>query len=338
MMFGARTGYRLLRALALARAGRKAPVFCSWFVTHRCNIRCRGCIYYEAFPKESEMDTGTARAFIDGVADAGIPFLIYLGGEPLVRKDIHDLTAHAASRSLYQVMFTNGVRVDQKTARLLCRDVAKAIFSIDGPEHANDWVRGKGSFRRAMAGLKTFLKARDGRTGCYVSVGLNRRSWPVLPDFLSELKRMGVDRAKLQPNFLPGSGPGNDDLWPGMSALKKFMAANPGFITADERFLKDLGTFFKRESNLDFCGATMLSHIAVTADGTVSACCDHFVPLGTVRDEPLGSILAKNHTAALRKVAECPGCVRQDFYLYRRFALDPLWTLRSADFRAILNL
>ncbi|MBI5525489.1 MAG: radical SAM protein [Deltaproteobacteria bacterium] len=318
--------------------GRKAPVFCSWFVTHRCNLKCRGCIYYEGFPKEKEMDTAAARALIDGVADAGIPFLIYLGGEPLVRRDIHELTAHAGSRGIYQVMFTNGIRVDEKTAGALCRDMAKVIFSIDGPERANDWVRGKGSFARAMGGLKTFLEKRSDGTGCYVSVGINRRSWPLIPEFLAELRAMGVDRAKLQPNFLPGHRPDEAGVGPTLSALRKFAASHPGFMTADERFVQDLGTFLRRDSNLDFCGATMLSHIAITADGTVSACCDHFVPLGHVRDKPLKDILKKDHTVALRKVAECPGCVRQDFFLYRRFALDPLWTLRPADFRALRNL
>jgi MoaA/NifB/PqqE/SkfB family radical SAM enzyme len=338
MKLTAVTAYRLARALARARVGKKSPVFCSWFVTSRCNLKCRGCIYYEQFPAEKEMDTGEARRFVDDLAAAGIPFLIYLGGEPLVRRDIFDIAAHARGRGIYQVMFTNGIKVDLATARRLCAMLEKVIFSIDGPRPANDHVRGKGSFEKAMAGLTTFLEARDRATGCYVSVGINEKSWPQIPAFLEELRRMGVDRAKLQPNFLPGYRPDNSEVAPVLAKLLAYAREHPSFFAADERFLRDLRTFFGRENNLDFCGATMLSHIAVTADGTVSACCDHFVPLGSVRGESLAAILAKDHTAALRKVAECPGCVRRDYQIYRRFALDPLWTLRPADFRMLKNL
>lgn len=331
MAFSLKTAYRLARAMALPRLGLRQTVFCSWFVTSRCNLKCTGCIYYEAFPAEREMDTAAARGFIDQVADAGIPFLIYIGGEPLVRRDLLDLAAHARGRGIYQVLFTNGLKVDHPAARALCRDFGKVIFSIDGPAEANDHVRGKGSFARAMAGLQAFLAARARGTGCYVSVGINRRSWPLIPAFLEELRRLGVDRVKLQPNFLPAHKPDAAGVAPVIAQLQAYAKAHPRFFAADRAYLADLRAFLTRDNNLDFCGATLLAHIGVTADGTVSACCDHFIPLGSVRDEPLRAILARDHTEALRKVGGCAGCVRRDFTIYRRFARDPLWTLRPSD-------
>lgn len=80
----------------------------SWMTTNRCNLKCVHC-YQDADECDNrELSTEEARAMISGIARAGFKIMIFSGGEPLMRDDIFDLVAHAASCGLRPVFGSNG--------------------------------------------------------------------------------------------------------------------------------------------------------------------------------------------------------------------------------------
>ena len=80
----------------------------SWMTTNRCNLKCAHC-YQDADECDSrELSTEEARTMISQIARAGFKIMIFSGGEPLMRDDIFELVAHAASCGLRPVFGSNG--------------------------------------------------------------------------------------------------------------------------------------------------------------------------------------------------------------------------------------
>lgn len=104
----------------------------SWMTTNKCNLKCAHCYQDADDATDRELSTEEARAMIDGIARAGFRVMIFSGGEPLMRPDIYDLVAYAASRGLHPVFGTNGTLIDDETAVRLKKSGARAMgISVD---------------------------------------------------------------------------------------------------------------------------------------------------------------------------------------------------------------
>ncbi len=131
-----------------------------WNATKRCNLRCEHC--YAAADTESapgELTTAEGKALLDDLAEFGVPVVLFSGGEPLVRRDLPELVAHAADRGLRPVLSTNGTLLTRERAREL-RDAGLqyAGISVDGLRERNDRIRGqRGAFDAAVRGIEACL-------------------------------------------------------------------------------------------------------------------------------------------------------------------------------------
>ena len=129
----------------------------SWMTTNRCNLKCAHC-YQDADECDSrELSTEEARTMISQIARAGFKIMIFSGGEPLMRDDIFELVAHAASCGLRPVFGSNGTLITPEIARKLKEAGACAmgisIDSLDAEKH--DIFRGvPGAHAATLAGIE----------------------------------------------------------------------------------------------------------------------------------------------------------------------------------------
>jgi radical SAM protein with 4Fe4S-binding SPASM domain len=112
----------------------------SWNLTQRCNLFCAHC-YLSAAPGASgagELDTAECRRVMADIARVNPnTFLILTGGEPLLRKDIYELSARGRDHGFTVVLGTNGVLLRDKQARLLREHgVQGASLSLDSTDPA----------------------------------------------------------------------------------------------------------------------------------------------------------------------------------------------------------
>lgn len=145
---------------ATAGARRDAGPVVVWNCTRACNLKCRHCYAAAGSPAgEEEMDTRTARDFLEQLAAFHVPVLLLSGGEPLVRPDIFDLMNDAVQKGLRVTLSTNGTLIDRGTARDLKRiGISYVGISVDGAEEKHDAFRGqKGAFAAALEGIRNCL-------------------------------------------------------------------------------------------------------------------------------------------------------------------------------------
>ncbi len=166
-----------------------------WNSTKACNLRCIHCYYTaRAEPDPDELTTSEAEAFIDDLAEFGVPVLLFSGGEPLMRHDLCRLGAYAVRRGIRTVISTNGTLIDKESAeRIKEAGFSYVGISLDGIGETNDRFRGmSGAFDQALAGFHNCQSARV-RTGLRLT--LNKHNVEDLSDILDLLQDEGIPRA-----------------------------------------------------------------------------------------------------------------------------------------------
>src|ERR1700739_4925215 len=109
-------------------------------LTHRCPLRCPYCSNpLELSRASAELDTGTWCRVFGEAAALGVLQVHFSGGEPLVRRDLVELVAHAAKAGLYVNLITSGIGLD---ARRLARLVEAGLEHVQLSLQDSDSVTG----------------------------------------------------------------------------------------------------------------------------------------------------------------------------------------------------
>ena len=162
----------------------------SWMTTNQCNLKCVHCYQDAEERQERELSTDEGKKMIDEIAKAGFKIMIFSGGEPLLRPDIFDLVAHAASRGLRPVFGTNGTLITEDVAARLkeCGAMAMGISvdSLDPAKH--DKFRGlPDAYDLTMRGIEACKKAGLPFQLHTTVVDWNRSEVCAITDFAQEI-------------------------------------------------------------------------------------------------------------------------------------------------------
>ena len=179
-----------------------------WNVTRRCNLKCKHC-YYPAGKKSArrELTRAEGMQLIADLGAAGVPVLLFSGGEPLLREEVFTWGSAAAAAGIHPVLSTNGTMLTDAIAdRLLRCGFAYVGVSLDGVRSAHDEFRGEcGSFDKALGGLRA---ARDAGLATGVRFTVCAENVSELPGLLDLVEREGIPRFCLYHLVYAGRGAG----------------------------------------------------------------------------------------------------------------------------------
>ncbi|GAA4548927.1 radical SAM protein [Amycolatopsis samaneae] len=234
----------MLNLIDEAKAGRlPTPTFASWLITRACNLKCYYCFASARKKDPDELTTGEAMRVIEDLADTGVFYLSYIGGEPLLRKDIYQLIDYSTDLGIYTGIHTNGMLVREDTVAKL-KDVGCQILGVSIDSHdpiVHDRVRGvSGSLVGAKRAVLESVKAG---IRCSIRIVVTEDSLPALPDLFNWARDTGVEELIIIPIFMVGRAAGTPDdrradilgkelFWKGLDVLRE--VANPLGITVPE--------------------------------------------------------------------------------------------------------
>lgn len=134
-----------------------------WVHTNNsCNLACSHCLVSSGPDGDRGLPTADLTRILDEARALGTKRFCFTGGEPLVREDIAQLCENVLGDPEAElVILTNGTLFRgsrYESLRCLDRERIKLQISLDG-SHAgtNDPIRGRGSFERIVAGIKTAI-------------------------------------------------------------------------------------------------------------------------------------------------------------------------------------
>src|SRR5689334_19922638 len=135
-----------------------APLFLAWQLTNRCSARCLACCE-ESGPDRAwrdELSRAEALDLVRRIADSGIPYVAFGGGEPLGVPHCWELFDALAAGGVGLKIETDGSHIDDAAADRLARLAVQCVqVSVDGATAATHGrVRPGSSFEAAVASIR----------------------------------------------------------------------------------------------------------------------------------------------------------------------------------------
>ncbi len=201
-------------------------------VTNVCNLSCSHCfVFRDNNPNSArdKMDDATMMRQFEILRDKhNIKSMLFMGGEPMIRKD---LVMEAAKLFDIPAIVTNATYGIPKLPGGL------VTVSLDGPEHMNDPIRGGGVFQKVKAAVAA--RDPDDQTTLMLQMVLTKQNHHGLEEFLEEVKDWpinGVAFTFYVPRADDDTGLAWDDLKDRDPVVDRVIAAKqkyPGLVKAN---------------------------------------------------------------------------------------------------------
>ncbi len=155
-------------------------------VTNACNLRCTHCfVFRDDNPNapSDKMDDATMLARLAELRDKhNIKSMYFMGGEPMIRKDLVLKGVDMFERS---TIVTNG------TYGIPSVPGHVVSLSLDGPEHLNDPIRGDGVFAKVKDSV--FERKMGDATTVIVQMVVTRQNESGIEEFVEQVKDWPID-------------------------------------------------------------------------------------------------------------------------------------------------
>jgi len=133
--------------------GQKTPVLAGHKLLYRCNLECLMCPFWRR-EDEPLLTVREEVRMMEALERAGVSFLGFEGGEPLLRPDLPAILEEAHAR-FHTSVVTNGWLLSQRY-REIRKHLEYLFVSLDGMGETHDRLRGiPRSFERAVSGIRT---------------------------------------------------------------------------------------------------------------------------------------------------------------------------------------
>jgi radical SAM protein with 4Fe4S-binding SPASM domain len=179
-----------------------APFLVVWDITYSCNLKCKHCYASAGKSLKDELTTEEAKQGIDALNHASVPIIAFSGGEPLVRKDIFELTRYAYDKGMHVAVATNGTLISKEKAREMKQaGIRFTQISLDGASaETHDSFRGiNGVYEKTIRGIKNCVDE-----GFFVNVAATatKYNYEEIPKLIDLCEALGVNWFMLY-NFVP---------------------------------------------------------------------------------------------------------------------------------------
>lgn len=166
-------------------------------LTYRCPLHCPYCSNpVEMTRAGAELSTGDWKRVFTEARDLGVLQLGLSGGEPLVRKDLEDLVAHARAEGLYTTLVTSGLGLTRARARgLKAAGIDHVQVSFQDTDAANaDRIAG---IRLGRQKQEAAALVKELELAFSVNVVLHRGNLDHLGELIEMAAGLGADRLEL---------------------------------------------------------------------------------------------------------------------------------------------
>jgi len=294
-------------------------------LTRNCNLNCKMC-YIKKGKENNLLSFKIIRSLLHDLKEMGGKNVVLTGGEPLMREDITQIIEEINRLKLNGTLYTNGTLLNDSFCKALIKNNWRVMVSIDGPNAAiNDKIRGIGSFKKSMIGLKSLIKYRKRYNLGYVFTRtvIQDDNFNKIEDIKNLLKKEDVDFSEFafvipfKKHFKKRKEFGLE-LKSGKFAYLKGSIPYIDMMTPyliNGKIEDDvLANFFNKQ---DLC-CLSLDELVISPEGEVYNCCDHFhknkFVVGNINNESIKLIWFGKKLNELRKnllkldTSLCGGC------------------------------
>jgi len=337
---------------------RGNPYFCHFYVTARCDLKCKQCTVPEDFKRmdidnRGELTLQEINIMADRLRQLNVANILLTGGEPFARKDIADIVRILSDRGFSVRVVTNGAGfVSEKRLQSVIDagiDALQVSFDSMRPEIHDEIAGREGTWQQAKKTLEYAAAHLPRGMVCAITV-ISSLNISELPDIARYITSIGA-YSIFQPVHL-SSDEGEAGVI-GMSDCSMMAITRPlhatvtetymelmrmkkqGYnILSSDRFLRDSVHYFIQGRRKWVCDA-FYYYLTVLPHGEVLPCmryedCAWLERLNILDENFITRVKSKKlRNASKRYIRECPGCVyscyREMSYLFHR--PDVVWDM-----------
>lgn len=168
------------------------PGYLQFAITNICNADCKFCGFARSKfdPKARRSVTfPEARDAIDIAVKNHIGYLLFVGGEPMVHRDLRAMTRYAAERGIHPMICTNGGLWNEENMQGLASDgLTSVIMSIDAHDVAkHEKNRGLPDICKKVKRANEFFHSVGIQTTASITASRLIDDYDKLPAFLESL-------------------------------------------------------------------------------------------------------------------------------------------------------
>lgn len=315
---------------------KKNPIYVQFYITARCNLRCEQCSIIYSDARHDEMNIDQINLVAENFKNIGVTFVLLIGGEPFIRKDIHLIVKAFAQRGMHVRLQTNGLATEEQLFKCVENGARDISISLDTLQQTlQDRINGdfNKSWNKAIKSIALVNKVFPENSTAFFNTVLMPRNFfeikkvlkfatkigwgmSLVPVHVGELHspqgyRTMFDKDKVQfkkEELLEVSNLINE-----LKTLKK-----EGYNLYDsDIYLDDIANFILgknliwRKKNQGVCDAIDL-YFALAPSGRVKICCDYEMEEGYYaydKNFVEDYLSQKISDAAKPKKSSCKGCL-----------------------------
>ena len=168
------------------------PGYLQFAITNLCNADCDFCGFARskfAPAARRSVTLDEARRVVEVAVKNHIGYLLFVGGEPMVHRDLRAMTRHAAERGIHPMICTNGALWTEDNMRGLAADgLTSVIMSIDAHDAArHEQNRGLPDVCQKIRRANEFFLGAGIQTTASITASRLIEDYEKLPAFLETL-------------------------------------------------------------------------------------------------------------------------------------------------------
>lgn len=167
-----------------------------------CNLRCKMCYEwgsngaYHEKDKLAVLDINVVKKIVKDCKHLS-PHYELFGGEPLLYPQIEEVLTEIKHGGSSVDIPTNGTTLVKDAEMLVRTGPDKLWVSLDGPERINDSQRGKGVYKKVLAGIDKVYEVRKRENKTFPHIGIGTTVTPDNYKYLTELFLECLDLKKI---------------------------------------------------------------------------------------------------------------------------------------------
>lgn len=177
------------------------PFIYTFKLTMKCNLRCKMCMqwgdkgshyFLSQEEQEQELEWNTLQRVILQIYNKK-PFCLFWGGEPLLYSKFSDLLALLKNKRVFSSFCTNGLLLSDYKNLLLNNPYANIIISLDGFERENDYLRGRGIFKKVVKQIEILNSYGKKKPFIAIEFTVLPENLGIMYDFCNFAKTLNID-------------------------------------------------------------------------------------------------------------------------------------------------
>lgn len=269
------------------------PLYVAWHLTSDCNLACAHCY---SRGREGGMTLEQATSCLEKMDRAGVVEIAFGGGECFLHPDFLDIVAEANRRDMRVSVTTHGGAFSKSIReRLSTAGFSSIGVSFDSSDEAkHDAIRGAGSFKKAVAALKTIHEA--GIRSEIVTV-ITRENVDEVEELARLAASLGVSKVHYKDFKVHGNGELNKDRFvlkldekiAAWKRIAEFSARVPDVELDFGATSEPEANFYMGDKTVNRCSCGSMS-ACLREDGRITSCSYSETSLGNLLADELDDI------------------------------------------------